>query len=128
MYTLFKSICGGVSWGDVVDPLMACSYWAVAVFCLYIVFVIFCVLNIVTAVFLESTQRVSMIDEDKLTLEHIEEKKKWFESVRFLFEKTDADSSGYIDWPEFQEGFKDVKVQALFQVVGLDVGEQSARQ
>jgi hypothetical protein len=87
VYTLYMTICGGVDWGDVSGPLITISPLYGAMFMLYIAFAVFCVLNIVTGVFVESSNRMLARDEDLHFLEHLEERERWTSQVREIFEK-----------------------------------------
>merc|ERR1712217_874441 len=53
-YTLFKAITGGITWEEVGNPLFDVSWTNGLLFCFYIFFAIFAMLNIITAIFLES--------------------------------------------------------------------------
>merc|ERR1719221_1898603 len=53
-FTLYKSITGGISWHDVVDPLGQMHFiWSV-LFIVFISFSYFAVLNVITGVFCNS--------------------------------------------------------------------------
>jgi hypothetical protein len=54
VYSLFKAIAGGVSWGELADPLLNMSPALCVIFCLFIVFVVFAVMNIITGIFVEN--------------------------------------------------------------------------
>merc|ERR1712113_1193617 len=61
MFTLLQSISGGLNWGDASDALSTCPRYVSHAFTVYIVFVYFAVLNIITGIFcsyaIETTQR-----------------------------------------------------------------------
>ena len=44
IYSLFKAITGGISWGEVADPLVSYSVWLGLLFSFYIMFTVFAVL------------------------------------------------------------------------------------
>merc|ERR1712187_486850 len=54
VFTLFKSIAGGISWHEVVQPLEKTGPMQVILFILYIFFTYFAVLNVVTAAFCQA--------------------------------------------------------------------------
>merc|ERR1712173_487222 len=59
MYTLFKAICGGITWGDAVEPLLSFNLPSVVLVAMYVAFALFCVLNIVTAIFVENARTMA---------------------------------------------------------------------
>eukprot|EP00929_Paragymnodinium_shiwhaense_P089204 TRINITY_DN49399_c0_g1_i1.p1 TRINITY_DN49399_c0_g1~~TRINITY_DN49399_c0_g1_i1.p1 ORF type:complete len:744 (+),score=110.86 TRINITY_DN49399_c0_g1_i1:89-2233(+) len=127
MYTLFLSICGGVNWKDSVDPLMSVSPLLGITFCFYIAFAMFCVLNIVTGVFVESAKEMTADDQDMVLMEQLENREKWFDEVKAIFESADSDGSGCVDGEEFTKQIKeDVRLQAQFRKLGVHVEAYSA--
>merc|ERR1711972_654019 len=59
IFTLYKSICGGVDWGDVAEHLDGISPYLVVFFSVYIAFAVICVLNIITGVFVENATQLT---------------------------------------------------------------------
>jgi len=102
IYTLFKVVTGGVNWGEVSDPLERVNVFLIASFPLFIVVTIFCVLNIITAAFVEAASRTS-VEEDASALEHIDERKKWIKDISKIFSRHDTDRGGNLDWDEFRD-------------------------
>merc|ERR1739848_620742 len=67
MLILYQMIASGVDWGDAADPLSRyCSWCWNVVFMLYMAFVMFAMMNVVTALVVESALRNA--DEDKKML------------------------------------------------------------
>merc|ERR1711976_757602 len=64
MYTLFQCITGGANWGYVLDPLVAAHWSYAALMSLFVAFTSLAVLNIVTAVFVESAMQSAQQDAD----------------------------------------------------------------
>merc|ERR1739844_261742 len=63
-YFLFQSMSGGISWGEVAQPLVSLHWSFSFVFSLFICFTTFAVLNIVTAVFCENAMACAQSDRD----------------------------------------------------------------
>lgn len=120
-YTLFMSISGGIDWIDAAGPLIEVAPVMQLMFCMYIVFTLFCVLNIITGVFVENAHKDKFTDEQKLIVEHMENREKWYAEVRELFELADDNGNGEIDQHEFASVLKDAHFQALCAEVGLNV-------
>merc|ERR1712196_248947 len=64
MFTLFKSISGGVSWQDASEPLQWVYQPLQWLFAGYIAFTYFAVLNVVTGVFCNSAIETASRDPD----------------------------------------------------------------
>merc|ERR1739847_255721 len=77
IYTLFLCISSGVDWKEVADPLMKIAPLLGFVFCLYMAFSVFCVLNIVTGVFVENAVTMTAMDEQQMLLQEMSERRKW---------------------------------------------------
>merc|ERR1711920_315047 len=118
-YTLFLSICGGIDWGVVAGPLMKISPILGGLFCVYIALSIFCVLNIVTGVFVENTKNMLGKDETQLIMETMDARKQWLDEVKILWKKMEIDDTVNVD--TFASRVEDVRIQALFRQLGLDV-------
>jgi hypothetical protein len=79
MYSLFEALTGGRDWGEIGRPFRQ-IHW-ILVFCLvlYIVVGIFCILNLLTAVFLEAAHRLDDVQE----LVYV--KRDWVHATREFF-------------------------------------------
>jgi len=127
IFTLFQCICGGLDWGDPAAPLVEMHPIIGFMFAFYIAFAVFCVLNIITGVFVENTNKMAQKDEDNMILEEVEIKQEWANIVANLFNNADVDMSGEIDAEEFAAQADDLRVQAYFRRIGLEVNERNAR-
>jgi hypothetical protein len=121
VYTLHKAIFGGQDWGEVSSPLMTISPFMTLLFMVYISFAVLCVLNIVTGVFIENANKITMKDEEHVIMEDMSARQQWFEEVQMLFSRADVTGTGALDYPAFHGHVSDVRVQAFFRKLGLDV-------
>jgi hypothetical protein len=126
IYTLFKAVSGGVNWGELSDPFTDVSIVLALTFPLFITVTVFCVLNIVTAAFVEAAARKSK-EEEANALEHIAERKKLIKVITDIFERHDADKGGTLDWEEFASIMTDWRTRTAFTDIGLDVSFQQAK-
>jgi len=126
MYTLYKSITAGVAWGDVVEPLMDINPLFAVLFSLYIAFALFCVLNIITGVFVDSANKLTMYDEESMLAHELEQRTLWYHDVQELFTKA-ISTDGAINLEQFTEWVMDVRTQVYFRHVGLNVTPETAR-
>merc|ERR1719375_2874273 len=120
IYTLHMAITGGVDWGAVAGTLAGVHHLMLFLYVTYISFSLWCVLNIITGVFVENANRITT-DEEALILQEVAAREEWFSEVKVLFHKLDIDESGSLDWPEFERIIRDVRVQKVFSDVGVDL-------
>lgn len=128
VYTLYQAICGGIDWGDAVEPLMEIHWLLVPLFAMYIAFAVFCVLNIVTGVFVESANKLTKADEDTQNMEELDRRQRWLHKVREAFISMDRDKSGEISLPNLELYLTDIKGQLVIQRLGLDLDLTNAKE
>lgn len=117
LYSLFKAISGGTDWGDLSDPLLvqSDSSWLFALFfAIYVAFAVFCVLNIVTAVFVD---HANSICQDEAMKTH----KKLALELRKVFLLADKDGDGIMNFIEFEAILGMPQVQHHLRRLDLDV-------
>lgn len=124
MHTLFRSIANGISWDIVVRPLVQASWFWGYVYSLYIVFTLFAVLNVITAVFCQSTLEGAARDKELLAESHMLNKERYYLLVEDLFKNLQSDETGKVTLENFQDHFNDVEVRAFFH--GLDLEPSDA--
>jgi hypothetical protein len=127
MYTLYLTITGGVSWGEAAKPLIEVSPYMLVLYSIYIAFAVLCVLNIVTGVFVENANAITRCDADNMVMEELNAREKWLDEMRAVFEKADETGSGDLDVNEFVKYVQDVRVQAYFRKIGLNVEKDNSR-
>lgn len=129
LYTLHKALFGGMDWGEAADPMTTVikSPFMLSIFLIYVTFCFLCVLNIVTGVFVENANKITMKDEDFMIMEELSNRKTWFEEVRYLFKTADQDDSGAVTLEEFMEVCEDIRVKALMRKMGIDVVSSKVR-
>merc|ERR1711920_599474 len=121
MFTLFKSISGGVSWHQAVMPLSDAGWMYVALFVLYIMFSVFAVLNVVTGVFCQSAIENAQNDKDVATLASITNHDEMRQKLHDLFNEMDEDSSGLLTLDVLETTLLQRNSQAYLQSLGIDV-------
>lgn len=126
IYTLYRSISGGIDWGDVAEPLFEANPIIGACFAIYIAFGVFCVLNIITGVFVENANQMTTKDEDNMIMEQLMHRRQWLHEMKGLFTSVGASKNGQLEYQEFEKQFTDVRVQAYFRKFGIDVDANSA--
>jgi len=114
MLALFQSVTDGKEWREMLTPLMVEISPLMAVpFCMYISFVSFALMNILTGIFVDRA------------LESGKEEKRRFllQEVRAVFLEGDSEK---MTWPEFQAQLENPHMQMLFDA--LDVDEEDAEE
>merc|ERR1719331_2142757 len=96
-FSLYKAISGGEDWGILVEPLIGISPVLGLLFAMYIAFSVFCVLNVVTGVFVENTSKIKENDTDHMIMEELSERSRYLLEVRNLFGEIDVNDAGIID-------------------------------
>lgn len=118
MYTMIQAISGGNDWGALAEPLHSISPLYTLIFMLYVLFVTFGVMNVLTGVFLESSGEI--MDRDLVMQAEVARKETFSREMHKMFELVDTDRSGRINWDEFHAALKDSNVQAFFTSLELD--------
>ncbi|CAK9035211.1 Voltage-dependent T-type calcium channel subunit alpha-1H (Voltage-gated calcium channel subunit alpha Cav3.2) [Durusdinium trenchii] len=121
MLSLFMSIAGGVSWGQLLLPLHAISTVWIWVFLCYISFTYFAVLNVVTGVFCQSAIDSAQSDHDAVLQSILANKQAHIEKIRYLFNEIDAEEVGVITYQMFQDKVGTKEVQTYFESIDLDI-------
>jgi len=120
MFTLFKAVSGGVSWDIVVRPLGGIQFLWVICFLLYVTFVYFAVLNVVTGVFCQAAIESANHDQELLIQKELANKQLYVSKVRKLFDDIDKKGSGLLSLQDLENRFNDESVRAYFASLDLD--------
>jgi len=89
MLHLFMATTGGFSWKEGAVLLMEIHPALPLILCAYISFTMFCVLNIVTALFVETAGKICAIDEEQMFLAELEQRSQWINDIKKVFSKAD---------------------------------------
>lgn len=130
MFTLYKSVSSGADWEICTDNLAYIDGVWVAAFIVYIAFVYFAVLNVVTGVFCQSAIESAQHDRELAIATLMENKEKHTTNIKSqfgnLFAKLDADESGTVSLEEFQEHMDDSSVAGFFILLDIDPSDAFA--
>eukprot|EP00928_Gymnodinium_smaydae_P072966 TRINITY_DN56238_c0_g1_i1.p1 TRINITY_DN56238_c0_g1~~TRINITY_DN56238_c0_g1_i1.p1 ORF type:complete len:576 (-),score=94.78 TRINITY_DN56238_c0_g1_i1:78-1805(-) len=117
MYTLFKAMCGGVSWGE---PGLSAQKIGTAYFIwfmLFIFFTFFSVLNIVTGVFVDGAIQQANSDRALLVDKTLDHKKTQASLLKDALAEIDLDGDGKITEMEWERALEDERVVASLQAL-----------
>eukprot|EP00928_Gymnodinium_smaydae_P038771 TRINITY_DN26656_c0_g7_i1.p1 TRINITY_DN26656_c0_g7~~TRINITY_DN26656_c0_g7_i1.p1 ORF type:complete len:643 (+),score=84.22 TRINITY_DN26656_c0_g7_i1:50-1978(+) len=126
-YVLFGSMNGGTDWMEACDQLFSVSLTLGFSFLVYIAFMTFCIMNVITAIFLDNALRFSSQDEEILRIAETDMRIKWVAEVKRVFELADEDGSGLLDFDEFDQALKNLEVQILLKKLGIEALASSSK-
>mmetsp|Transcript_92702 Transcript_92702/g.177962 ORF Transcript_92702/g.177962 Transcript_92702/m.177962 type:complete len:651 (-) Transcript_92702:66-2018(-) len=110
--SLFQSITGGVDWDEVARPLVEYVSPEMGIlFVMYIGFTMFCMLNVVTGVFIESVMKNAQSENELRTLSHVMQ----------LFSKLDVEDTGEISWEAFEKNLHRKEMHDFFKTIDVDI-------
>jgi len=120
MLVLLQCITGGVDWNQAMEPVLKASPIHGVIFIIYIVFAVFCLLNVVTGVFVDRALQVAQIDRDLLVVEEILKQKEFTTAVTEILNSVDEGGNGKLTRSQFQAVLEDEWVKSFFITLGLD--------
>jgi len=121
--TLFMSMSGGNDWVVYYEALERLPGMYRAIYIFFIIFALFAITNIVTAVFVEAAMQSNMRDRDIIAHEELQAKRAYLESMQELFVEMDHDTTGTLALEEFEKRLDDERVIAYFEALKLDVSD-----
>mmetsp|Transcript_79637 Transcript_79637/g.179636 ORF Transcript_79637/g.179636 Transcript_79637/m.179636 type:complete len:189 (-) Transcript_79637:41-607(-) len=116
---------GGKSWGDLTPPLFECGSMYIMLFILFISATYFGVLNIVTAIFVDSAMQSQQHHKDLLIQENVLRKELYSQHLREVFKEIDKDASGCINGDEMEFFLADPSLNLYLE--SIDVFPNDAR-
>lgn len=119
--TLIAAISGGIDWFDVAAPLREVHGYipAYAVFVLYVVSMVFGLLNILTAVVVEATRSAVNKDREQAIEEEKAKQLDLVRDLRKLMREADEDGDNYISRREFDKHLDDPNVRFYLNSIGI---------
>jgi len=120
IFTLFKSIVGGVDWEVAVIPLADVGWILVVLFILFIAFTNLAVMNVVTGLFLQSALEQAQQDRDHVIQQQLTQKNVYVASIRRLFRELDTAGEGNITLLEFEHNLGEARMQAFLNAIEID--------
>lgn len=126
LYTLYAAITGGLIWMDVVQILdRACGRVFSFLFVSYIFIGIFCILNVVTGVYVDGAIQRSAQERD-LRLEKEREDRESYESMLLdLLAEIDLEGTGQISREMLEDAFEKDRVRHFFSVLEIEVHDSN---
>merc|ERR1712032_539383 len=123
LLSLFLAITGGIDWVDIMAPLKLLPWTYTAVFMLFISFLTFGVLNLVTGIFVDSALSLSQNDKRDVIRNQVRQQDTWARQIQDIFSEADQDHSGTLSWDEFRDHIEHPVIKAYFATLELDFSE-----
>jgi len=123
MLTLFKSITGGKDWADTLEPLEEVTWLYSLFYVCLVTFVLLGVMNVLTAIFVDSASQVAQVDQELVIQEEISREESAVSALRKLVKDHDADNSGNISRDELEKLLMSKETHAHLVLLGLDISE-----
>lgn len=122
-YTMFEATLSG-GWPKYARPLVDDVNIGFAFFWMtYVMFVIFAVIRVITALFLKNTIKVSQGDEEMMFMEKMKEKEVYVAKIRNFLKQADKDGNGQMDRDELDAAIKNPAITKYFRAIGLQLHE-----
>eukprot|EP00929_Paragymnodinium_shiwhaense_P106392 TRINITY_DN7171_c0_g1_i1.p1 TRINITY_DN7171_c0_g1~~TRINITY_DN7171_c0_g1_i1.p1 ORF type:complete len:700 (-),score=127.13 TRINITY_DN7171_c0_g1_i1:487-2586(-) len=122
--TFFQTIISGDSWGMLAVPLCEADPATAFVLCGVLISLTYGILQLITAVIVESFSDLRRLDVDALAKEMNEKEKKEKAALHRIFRKIDTDLSGLVTFDELSAGAQQVKeLQDWLRVMDVDGGD-----
>ncbi|CAK9117928.1 unnamed protein product [Durusdinium trenchii] len=121
MLSLMMSVTGGCDWYQIAKPLMNMSYFYFAAFLFYVLLIVLCIMNVLSALFVEMALQIK--DRDLLIQAELAKIDAFLKDMRDLFDEVDVDGNGYVTRIELSQYMKNERVMAYFGGQGLDMSD-----
>lgn len=122
-YVLFQAISGGVSWAEISDPLGKVHWSNALVFCFFVFFTIFAMLNIITGIFVETAINSVQNDKDEVIQEEMNSDNSLISQLHQIFMEADEEEAGKISEEQFEGLLDSKRTYATLSAMGLRVSE-----
>eukprot|EP00929_Paragymnodinium_shiwhaense_P016484 TRINITY_DN12487_c0_g1_i1.p1 TRINITY_DN12487_c0_g1~~TRINITY_DN12487_c0_g1_i1.p1 ORF type:complete len:818 (+),score=177.56 TRINITY_DN12487_c0_g1_i1:176-2629(+) len=118
-YGLYLSFTGGRNWGEVLHPLLCLHWFYPTMFLVFITFTIFGVLNVVTAIFVDSAMSSQQHFKELLVQEQTHQKELYLSHLRGVFQQIDEDKSGHISFKELEFCLASPTLNEYMESIGI---------
>eukprot|EP00928_Gymnodinium_smaydae_P029897 TRINITY_DN22387_c0_g3_i1.p1 TRINITY_DN22387_c0_g3~~TRINITY_DN22387_c0_g3_i1.p1 ORF type:complete len:623 (+),score=125.21 TRINITY_DN22387_c0_g3_i1:89-1870(+) len=121
MFSLFMTIAGGIDWKDASDPLFKVGGIAVFFYLLYVLLMVFCVMNVLTGMFCESAIDTAASDRENVIQIQLQEKHRFVETLQMMFNEMDEEHQGKLLLDHFKAHLEKEHMQALLRSLEIEV-------
>jgi len=121
--SLFMAMSGGQDWIDIYEALSPLPSEYKFAFLAFVTFAILALLNVVTAVFVETAMQRSQNDRELLVQQEMEQKVEFVETLQRVFEELDSNGSGTLTLDEFEQQIQDEHILTYLSTLELDIDQ-----
>mmetsp|Transcript_86770 Transcript_86770/g.165838 ORF Transcript_86770/g.165838 Transcript_86770/m.165838 type:complete len:706 (+) Transcript_86770:2-2119(+) len=121
--SLYLAMSGGVDWVELLEALQPLSFEYRTALLIFVTFAIFALLNVVTAVFVETAMQRSQNDREMLVQQEMENKAEFVATMQQVFEELDTNNSGTLSKEEFEKQIQDENIMAYLSTLELDIDQ-----
>jgi len=125
LYSLYMAMTGGQSWGELCEPLGLIHGAYLLLFLGFISLTYFGVLNVVTAIFVDSAMQSQQHYKELLIQESVLRKELYSQHLREVFREIDQDNSGCINGDEMEFFLADPALNLYLE--SIDIFPNDAR-
>jgi len=123
LYTFYEITFAG-NWPTSARPVMdKAGHPFVIIFVVYVTFVVFATLRVVTAVFLKDTLDAARNDDEAMVSERLRNRETYVDKLESVFNAITGDSDGFITEERLTTVLANPKAQAYFQTLDVDILE-----
>jgi len=119
--SLFMAMTGGEDWGNIMATLRPLPPEYTLLFIFFVSFAVLALLNLVTAVFINTAMSRSQNDRELVVQQEMESKAEIVLIIQQVFMELDTDGSGSLTIEEFEKHIEDEKIQAYLKSRQIDV-------
>jgi len=119
--TLIQSVTGGEDWGVVYQQLEKADVYYGISWVLYIMIMIFGVLNVITGIFVESAVSRARNDRENAVADELAKNKERLRQILALFTDVDQNMDGKITIQEWEKFAQSNEAKTYMALLGLDV-------
>lgn len=120
LYTLAQTVLAGVSWHEVMEPLLDVGWFPAGLQLLYIAFTLLAVLNVITGVFVDNAFRSADKQQTDIIQKEVDKKEECLSLIHGFFNAVDIRQEGLIQLQDLVWFLDDATMDAFFRVLGFD--------
>jgi len=121
VFSLILAITGGMDWYELLYPFISINPAYAIAFTLFVLFVMFGMLNILIGIFVQKSEELFHIDKELVMQEEMARNTSYLNQIKNLFQKVDGDASNTLTWEELEANLQDENVQTYFSLLQIDV-------
>lgn len=123
--TVLASISGGVDWLDVADQMGEISRAYSVVYLMFVMFMAFGLMNIVTGIIVKNTDKFHKIDAELQIQVQLQSNASFMGQMRWMLQQADTDNSGTLSAEELDSHLASEEFRAM--IAGFEVSPPEAR-